>query len=55
MGYSMDGIAINDAQIPQSYVDWVKKTHGNAASTGDDSSIILDSMVFEEGIPCATD
>lgn len=55
MGYNMDGIAINDAQIPQSYVDWAKKTHGSAASTGDDSSIILDSMVFEEGIPCATD
>lgn len=30
MGYSLDGVAINDAEIPQEYLDWVNSLGGES-------------------------
>lgn len=55
MGYDTNGMAINDAQIPQAYIDWVKKHHAGTTQSGGSLSPSINAQIFEEEAPCVAD
>lgn len=55
MGYDMNGAAIDDAQIPQVYIDWAKRNPVSAIRTEKGLSSVNDTLVFEENAQCAAD
>lgn len=55
MGYDMNGTAINDAQIPSTYIDWAKRCHSSVFQAERNPSPTGNLPMFEEEASCITE